>query len=72
VLQFGKKLNLILLATINLKAACSAQPAILPKHLNFVNMAAFQFYLQLRKQRKVVWVEDDIHVVFGQKLPGEK
>jgi hypothetical protein len=35
-------------------------------------MAAFQFYLQSGKKRKVVWVEDDSHVVFGQKFPGKK
>jgi hypothetical protein len=30
-------------------------------------MAAFQFYLQSRKPRKVGWVGDDSHVVFGKK-----
>jgi hypothetical protein len=43
-------------------------------------MAAFQFYLQLGKHRKVAggqvrlvgWVGDDSHVVFGQKFRGEK
>jgi hypothetical protein len=36
-------------------------------------MAAFQFYLQLEKQRKVWgWVGNDSHFVFGQKFPGEK
>jgi hypothetical protein len=30
-------------------------------------MAAFQFYLQSRKERKVGWVGDDSHVVFGKK-----
>jgi hypothetical protein len=35
-------------------------------------MAAFQFYLQLGKQREVRWVGDGSHVVFGKKLPGEK
>jgi hypothetical protein len=35
-------------------------------------MVAFQFYLQLGKQRKVGWVGDDSHVVFGTKFPGEK
>jgi hypothetical protein len=35
-------------------------------------MAAFQFYLQSGKQRKVGWVGDDSHVAFGQKVPGEK
>jgi hypothetical protein len=33
-------------------------------------MAAFQFYLQSGKQRKVGWVGDYSHVVFGQKIPG--
>jgi hypothetical protein len=35
-------------------------------------MAAFQFCLQLGKQRKVGWVGDESHVVFGQQFPGEK
>jgi hypothetical protein len=35
-------------------------------------MAAFQLYLQSGKQRKVGWVGDHSHVVFGQKFPGEK
>jgi hypothetical protein len=35
-------------------------------------MAAFKFYLQLDKQRKVGWVRVDSHVVFGQKFLGEK
>jgi hypothetical protein len=35
-------------------------------------MAAFQFYLQSGKQRKVGWVGEDSHVGFGQKIPGEK
>jgi hypothetical protein len=35
-------------------------------------MAAFQFYLQSRKQRKAGWVGGKSHVVFGQKFPGEK
>jgi hypothetical protein len=35
-------------------------------------MEAFQFYLQLGKQRKVGWVEDDSLVVSGQKFPDEK
>jgi hypothetical protein len=36
-------------------------------------MAAFQFYLQSGKERKVWWVGDDSHVVFGKKkkFPGE-
>jgi hypothetical protein len=33
-------------------------------------MAAFQFYLQSGKQRKVEWVGDDSHV-FGQQFPAE-
>jgi hypothetical protein len=36
-------------------------------HLYFVKMSAYQFYLQSRKQRKVGWVGDDSHVVFGKK-----
>jgi hypothetical protein len=32
-------------------------------------MMAFSFILN---QRKVGWVEEDSHVVFGQKFPGEK
>jgi hypothetical protein len=35
-------------------------------------MAAFQFYLQSGKQRKVEWAEDHSHVVFGQQFPVEK
>jgi hypothetical protein len=41
-------------------------------HLNCVKLAAFQFYLQSGKQRKVGWVGDDSHVIFCQKVPGEK
>jgi hypothetical protein len=40
--------------------------------LNYVKMVASQFYLQLGKQRKVGWMGDDSHVVFGQTAPGEK
>jgi hypothetical protein len=35
-------------------------------------MAAFHFYLQSGKQKKVRWVVDDSNVVFSQKFPGEK
>jgi hypothetical protein len=35
-------------------------------------MAAFQFYFKWEKQRKVGWVGDDVHIVFGQKFPDEK
>jgi hypothetical protein len=46
--------------------------------LNCVKMAAFQFYLQSGKQRKlwrgqvrqVGWVWDDSHIVFSKKFPG--
>jgi hypothetical protein len=41
-------------------------------HLSFVKIAAFQFYVQSRKQRKVGLVGDDSHVVFGQKFHGER
>jgi hypothetical protein len=41
------------------------------KHLNYVKMVAFKFYLQLGKQRKVEWVRDN-NQVFGEKFPGEK
>jgi hypothetical protein len=49
-------------------------------HLSCVKMAAFQFYLELGKQRKaagsqvrpVGWVEDDSYVVFGKKFPDER
>jgi hypothetical protein len=34
-------------------------------------MAAFQFYLQLGKQRKEGWVGDDSHIDSGQKVPSE-
>jgi hypothetical protein len=32
-------------------------------------MAAFQFYLQSGKEKKVGWVGDVSHVVFGLKFP---
>jgi hypothetical protein len=35
-------------------------------------MVAFQFYPHVGKDRKVEWVGDNSHVVFGQKFPGEK
>jgi hypothetical protein len=35
-------------------------------------MTAFEVYLQSGKQRKVGWVGDESHDVFGQKFPGEK
>jgi hypothetical protein len=35
-------------------------------------MAAFQFYFQSGKQRKVEWVVDDSHVVFHQKFRDEE
>jgi hypothetical protein len=40
--------------------------------LSCVEIAAFQFYLQSGKQRKVRWVGDDSHVGFGQEFPGEE
>jgi hypothetical protein len=43
-----------------------------PQHLNCVNMAAFQFYLQSGKQKKVGGVGDDNHVALGQKFHDEK
>jgi hypothetical protein len=46
---------------------CSAQSAILPWYFNCVKMTAFQFYLRSGKQRKVRWVGDDSHVIFGKK-----
>jgi hypothetical protein len=39
---------------------------------SIVKMAAFQFHLQSEKQRKVVWLGDDSHVVFGKKFHGDK
>jgi hypothetical protein len=41
-------------------------------HLSYVKMAAFQFYLQSGKQRKVGWVEDGSHIVFGKIFTGRK
>jgi hypothetical protein len=41
-------------------------------HFNCVKMAASQLYVQSGKRRKVRWVAEDSHVIFGQKLPGEK
>jgi hypothetical protein len=35
-------------------------------------MAAFQFYMQSGKQKKVGWAGDDGHAAFGHKFPGEK
>jgi hypothetical protein len=35
-------------------------------------MAAFQFYPQSGREKKVGWVGNNIHVVFGQKFPCEK
>jgi hypothetical protein len=41
--------------------------------LNCVKMAAFQFYLQMGKKRKIGWVGDNNHVVSGKKkFSGEK
>jgi hypothetical protein len=34
-------------------------------------MAAFQFYLQSEKLRKVGWAGDESHIAFGQKFAGE-
>jgi hypothetical protein len=48
---------------------CSALPAILPRSLELCQMAAFQFYLQSGKQRKVGWVGDGSHIIFGHKIP---
>jgi hypothetical protein len=41
-------------------------------HLNCIKMVVFQFNLLSGKQRKVGWVRNDSHVVFGKKFPGEK
>jgi hypothetical protein len=35
-------------------------------------MAAFQFYFQSRKQRKIGCIGNESHVVFGQKIYGAK
>jgi hypothetical protein len=35
-------------------------------------MAAFQLYLQSKKQRKVEWMRDDSHIVFGKNNPVEE
>jgi hypothetical protein len=40
-------------------------------HLIFIILAAFQFYLQSEKGRKVRGGGNN-HAVFGKKLPGEK
>jgi hypothetical protein len=37
-------------------------------HLSCVKMAAFKFYFQLGKPRKVRWMGDDSHIVFGKKI----
>jgi hypothetical protein len=39
-------------------------------HPNYLKMAAFQFYLQSGKQRKVGGMI--VMLYFGQKFPGEK
>jgi hypothetical protein len=40
--------------------------------LSCVKQVVFQFYLHLGKLRKVGWMGDDSHVVFGKKFPGEE
>jgi hypothetical protein len=40
-------------------------------HLHCVRMAAFQFYLQSGKQRKVVWVGTTV-IYFGQHFQVKK
>jgi hypothetical protein len=35
-------------------------------------MAAFQSYIQSKRQRKAGWVGDNSHVGFGQKFSDEK
>jgi hypothetical protein len=49
-------------------SVCSAPPdsASITSLLNYVKMAAFQFYLQSRKQRRVRWVGDG-----SRMFPGE-
>jgi hypothetical protein len=47
---------------------CSAPPAILPRSSQLCGLS---FYIQSGKQRKVRWVGDDSHVVFGQEFAGE-
>jgi hypothetical protein len=83
----GKKLILGLLATITIPSASAIFKRILEvvfcegvqhrlqfclNHFSCIKMEAFQFYLQLGKQRKVGLVGDDSHVVLGQIFPGEK
>jgi hypothetical protein len=77
--QFGQKLTLGVLATITLEVAPfhahTPFSALLPflmhtgfcfDYLNYVKMAAFQFYRQSGKQENVRWVGENSHVVFGQ------
>jgi hypothetical protein len=42
------------------------------EHLFYVKMAALLLFFQPRKQRKLGWLWDDSHVVFGQEFPGGK
>jgi hypothetical protein len=51
---------------------CSAPPAILPRIPQLCQNGGFKIYLQSGKQRKVGWVGDESHIVFGQKFSGEK
>jgi hypothetical protein len=75
VLPSGKKLTFGLLATITLKEVLLCAYALFPEihlrcclyHLGCGQMATFQFYLEVGKQRKVGQVGDNSHVVSGQK-----
>jgi hypothetical protein len=50
---------------------CTVPSAILPQSSQLCQVA-FRFCLQSRKQKQIIWVLEDRHIVFGQKLPGEK
>jgi hypothetical protein len=41
-------------------------------HLSCAKIAVFRFYRQSEKQKKLGWVGDDSHVIFGKKFSGEK
>jgi hypothetical protein len=41
-------------------------------HISCIKMAALKFYVQPGRYRKLGLVEDDSHIIFGQKFSGEK
>jgi hypothetical protein len=41
-------------------------------HLNCVKMAAFQFYIQSEKHRKIGWVGKEVMLFLVKKIPAGK